>query len=56
MNRDLLAAQQAELQQRAAAAMALQQWSYQQQVLNSLNRPTSTNCSVTSGYINCQSH
>jgi hypothetical protein len=47
-------AQQAELQRRAAAASALQQWSYQQQVLNSLNRPTTTNCSVTGGFINCQ--
>jgi hypothetical protein len=56
MDRDLAAAQQAELQQRAAAAMALQQWSYQQQVLNSLNRPTTTNCSVTGGFINCQSY
>jgi hypothetical protein len=56
IDRDLAVAQQAELQQRAAAAMALQQWSYQQQVLNSLNRPTTTNCSVTGGLINCQSY
>ena len=56
INRDLMAAQHAELQQRAAAAMALQQWSYQQQVLNSLNRPTTTNCALTGGFINCQNY
>lgn len=56
MDRDLAAAEQAELQRRAAAAMALQQWSYQQQVLNSLNRPTTTNCSMMGGFINCRSY
>jgi hypothetical protein len=56
IDRDLMVAQQVELQRRAAAASALQQWSYQQQVLNSLNRPTRTNCSVTGGFINCQSY
>jgi hypothetical protein len=56
IDRDLALAQQAELQQRAATAMALQQWSYQQQVLNSLNRPTTTNCSMAGGLINCQSY
>jgi hypothetical protein len=56
MNRELMVAQQAELQQRAAAASALQQWAHQQQALNSLSRPTTTNCSVTGGFINCRSY
>ncbi len=52
-----------ELQQRAAAAAALQQWSYQQQLLqqnqrimNSLNRPTFSNCQLIGNNVSCTSY
>jgi hypothetical protein len=52
-------AHQYELQSRQRAAAAMQQWSYQQQVINSLNRPPApvmTNCQQFGNSINCQSY
>lgn len=50
----------AEVSQRQAAAAALQNWSYQQQVLqqnqqaiNAANRPRMTNCQYVGTYLNC---
>ncbi len=49
-----------EIQQREAAASALQQWAYQQQllqqnqqVINSLNRPTFVNCQYDGDFVQC---
>ena len=52
----------AEVSQRQAAAAALQNWSYQQQILqqnqqaiNAANRPRMTNCQYVGTYLNCTS-
>ena len=50
-----------ELQDRQRAAAAMQQWSYQQQLINSLNRPVinkpvMTNCQQFGNTVNCQSY
>lgn len=52
----------AEMQQRQSAALAMQQFSYQQQqlanqqrLLNGLNRPTTTRCQAYGNTINCNS-
>jgi hypothetical protein len=49
-----------EIQQRQAAAAALSNWAYQQQVLlqnqqaiNAANRPRTTNCQYVGAYLNC---
>jgi hypothetical protein len=49
-----------EVQQRQAAAAALSNWAYQQQVLlqnqqaiNAANRPRMTNCQYVGAYLNC---
>jgi hypothetical protein len=63
INQELRNAHAFELQQRAAAALSLQQWAYQeqllqqhQQVINSLNRPTYTNCRFIGNNVNCTSY
>ena len=58
INRDLRFAHQDELAQRRAAATALQQWSYQQQLLNSMTQSkiTTTNCNIIGSLINCTSY
>jgi hypothetical protein len=50
----------AEVQQRQAAAAALGNWAYQQQVLlqnqqaiNAANRPRTTSCQYVGAYLNC---
>ncbi len=52
-----------QLSQRQAAARSLQQWSYQQQqlqqnqqMINSINRPTTTNCRYVGSNISCTSY
>lgn len=59
----LQAAHQYEVQNRAAAAAALQQWSFQQQLLqqnqqliNSLQRPAMTNCQFTGNQMHCTTY
>lgn len=59
----LQAAHQYELQNRAAAAAALQQWSFQQQLLqqnqqmiNSLQRPAMTNCRFVGNQMYCTTY
>ena len=59
----LESANQSELLNRQRAAAAMQQWSYQQQLLlqnqqliNSVNRPIMTNCNYIGNSINCLSH
>lgn len=42
-----------EMQQRQNAARALQQWSYQQSIVQSLNRPRMTNCTYNGPFLNC---
>jgi hypothetical protein len=42
-----------EMAQRQAAANALQNWAYQQQVISSLNRTRYTNCTYIGGTMNC---
>src|SRR5208282_3187602 len=63
LDRDLLASHRAELAQRQAAFNALSQWSYQQQTLwqnqqliNTLSRPTFTHCTTTGNTVNCSSY
>jgi hypothetical protein len=53
---DLNASHQAELAQRQAASSALMQWSEQQQLINSINRPVQTNCSHMGAVTNCTSY
>jgi hypothetical protein len=60
INRDLNASHNTEVAQRQAAAAALQNWAYQQQVLlqnqqaiNAANRPRMTNCQYVGTYLNC---
>jgi hypothetical protein len=48
-------AHQTELAQRQQVAQALQQWSNQQQVMNALNRPRTTNCNYIGSQIQCTS-
>ena len=57
LNRDLAQSHDAELQRRQAAANALQQLAYQQQVLSALNRPTitTTSCGAFGNTLNCTS-
>jgi hypothetical protein len=54
LDQQLADAHAAEMQQRAAVAMALQQWSVQQQMVESMNRPTTTNCTAIGNMLNCQ--
>ena len=56
-------AHQSEMQRRQEAAATMQQWSYQQQLLeqnrkllNSANSPTTTNCRSLGNTINCTSY
>lgn len=61
ITQQLNSAHLSELQNRQRAAAAMQQWSYQQQLLNSLNRPVihapvTTNCHQFGNTINCQSY
>ncbi len=63
LDRDLAASHNAELAQRQAALNALSQWAYQQQVLwqnqqliNTLNRPTFTHCTTNGNMVNCSSY
>jgi hypothetical protein len=44
-----------EVQQRQAAAAAMSQWAYQQQVISAMNRPVTTNCHRMGAYTNCTS-
>lgn len=52
----LAASHQAEMAQRQAASNALMEWSVQQQMINSMNRPTITNCNAMGNSINCVSN
>jgi hypothetical protein len=45
-----------ELQRRQAAAAALAQWGYQQQVIAAMNRPVQTNCTRFYNTVNCTSY
>ncbi len=45
-----------EIQQRQAAAAALSNWAYQQQVIAAMNRPVTTNCSRFYNTVNCTSY
>jgi hypothetical protein len=63
LDRDLVTSHRAEIADRQRAANALSQWSYQQQTLwqnqqliNTLNRPTLTNCTTTGNMTNCRSY
>lgn len=63
INQQLNQSHSYQLSQRQAAARSLQQWSYQQQLLqqnqqmiNSINRPTTTNCRYVDSTINCTSY
>ena len=56
VTKQLQGAHQSEMQERQRAAAALQQWNYQQQMINSLNRPTTTNCHQFGNNINCTSY
>jgi len=53
---ELKAENQAELAQRQAAAAALMQWSQQQQMINAINRPVTTNCNRFGSTVNCTSY
>jgi len=53
---ELRAEHEAELDRRQQAAEALMQWSAQQQMINSLNRPTFTTCNAMGTFVNCMSH
>jgi hypothetical protein len=53
---DLNAAHQAEMANRQAAANAMMQWSAQQQMINSMNRPRQTNCYGFGNSVNCTSY
>ena len=63
INQELSSAHQSELQDRQRAAAFLQQWSFQQQLLmqnqqliNSVNKPTVTNCNYIGNTFSCRSH
>lgn len=63
IDRNLTASHRAELEQRQRAIDALSQWSYQQQVLmqnqqliNTLNRPVTTNCTAYGNSVHCSSY
>lgn len=45
-----------EVQQRQAAAAALSNWAYQQQVIAAMNRPVTTNCTRFGYSVNCTSY
>jgi len=53
---NLEAENQAELAQRRAAAAAVMQWSQQQQMINAINRPVTTNCNRFGSMVNCTSY
>ena len=62
INKRLDQSHEAEMANRRAAAQSLQQWSYQQQLLhqnqqmiNSINRRTYTNCNYYGNTIRCTS-
>lgn len=62
INAELANAHAYEIQQRQAAAAALSNWAYQQQVLsqnqqavNALSRPRMTNCQYVGTVLNCTS-
>ncbi|MFQ5853516.1 MAG: hypothetical protein ACE5JU_23405 [Candidatus Binatia bacterium] len=52
----LIQSHQYELGQRRAAAVALQTWAYQQQLLYSLNQPRYTNCQYLLNTISCTTY
>lgn len=63
INQQLNQSHSYQLSQRQAAARSLQQWSYQQQqlqqnqqMINSINRPTTTNCRYVGSNISCTSY
>lgn len=47
---------QVELARRQAASNALMQWSLDQQMINSINRPKLTTCNAMGTFVNCVSH
>ena len=54
---------QYEMEQRARAVMAFQNWNYQQQrlnqqqqMINAVNRPRTTTCSYIGRFLNCTTH
>jgi hypothetical protein len=53
---ELRAAHQEELARRQAASNALMEWSQNQQLINSINRPTMTTCSNMGVFTTCSSH
>ncbi|HZQ01370.1 MAG TPA: hypothetical protein VFB13_17630 [Reyranella sp.] len=56
INRDLGQSHAYEMQQRQAAAKALSDMAYQQQVIAAMNRPITTNCTRIGYAINCSSY
>ena len=53
IQQQLASAHAQEMQQRQAAALALQQYSLQQQLINNMNRPTTTHCNAFGNTLNC---
>ncbi len=56
INAGLQQSHEAELQRRQAAANALAAYARQQQIIDNMNRPITTNCSALGNTVNCTTH